>query len=285
MPPVSAPGDLETGSHAKGTPLLWRPPLRLVSWNIERGYRPNDIAGFVRDFGADICLFQEVDRNARRTGNRHVADFLANNLQFSYAMGIAFKEMNQGPDAWHGQATLSRFPIKQARVLRFRYQSTFWKPRWFVPNTPPFQEREGGRIALMTEFDLGSRSTGRIIAYNLHLESRGPEDLRAAQLRDVLQDVSQLSRNTDDTIIIAGDFNTKTAQRSPCIELLRQAGFRDAIGRPQQYTTSRGGALAGLFIDGAIDWIWIRGPVSISQAEVHTRLRVSDHFPLTALLG
>jgi hypothetical protein len=87
--------------------------------------------------------------------------------------------------AYHGQATLSRWRISNARVIRFRGQSDFWKPRWFKPKLQTFQERLGGRVALAAEINVPVAST---LCYNLHLESRSNDDLRLAQLNEVLED-------------------------------------------------------------------------------------------------
>lgn len=263
---------LEVGRAGGGGGAL-RFPLRVVTWNIERGYRLQDIARTLQEVQADVCLLQEVDRNVRRTSHRHVAKELASRLGFHFALGIAFEEVTQGKDAFQGQATLSRYAFRSARVLTFERQSGFWKPRWFVPDTPPFQERVGGRVALVTEFE-----RPRLVTYNLHLESRGPEDLRARQLEEVLRDAPK-----DAAVVIAGDLNTKAGPYSPCVEMLRKEGFQDAVGQPDMFTTNRGGVFAKLFIAGALDWIWYRGPVTLAKpGEVQTRVRVSDHYPVVA---
>jgi endonuclease/exonuclease/phosphatase family metal-dependent hydrolase len=199
--------------------------------------------------------------------------------KLDFALGIAFQEMNQGTEAYQGQATLSRSPIENPRIIHFHDQSNFWKPRWWVPNTPPFQERLGGRIALVTEIPFGR---GFLVVYNLHLESRNDEDLRARQLHEVISDTSRYPDSV--TIVIAGDLNTKH-RSSPCINLLQKSGFLDVIGDPKRFTTNRGGQLAHLLIDGALDWIWIRGPVKFSGGRIHTDiLKASDHWPVSVLL-
>ena len=108
----------------------------------------------------------------------------------NYVFGREFEELTQGSrtsPAYHGQATLSRWRLKGSRLIRFRSQSGFWRPRWFLPRTEPFQERLGGRIALVTEVDVPGQV---VIVYNLHLESRGNDDLRLSQLEEVLTDAS-----------------------------------------------------------------------------------------------
>jgi hypothetical protein len=59
----------------------------------------------------------------------------------NYAFGREFEELSQGSSgspAYHGQATLSRWPLSNARLIRFREQSHFWRPRWYLPRSQPF---------------------------------------------------------------------------------------------------------------------------------------------------
>ena len=252
--------------------------LRILTWNVERGKRIQAVSRFAAALQPDICLFQEVDFNARRTGNSHVAEVFAKERKFNYAFAPAFRELGQGDDAHHGQATFSRLELARPRVIPFRYQSDFWKPRWWIPDKPPFQQREGGRVALVAEVPFGNR---HLVLYNLHLESRGPERLRALQLEEVVRDADRYPPSTP--VVVAGDLNTKR-RWSPCIELMRKAGFEDAVGDPERFTTSRGGALARLFIGGALDWIWVRGDVRHSGGRMHGEVEASDHYPLSARL-
>src|SRR5262249_50693602 len=153
---------------------FWRPlTIRVINWNIDRGLRLPEITDFLASQRPDLLTLQEVDLNAKRTHFQNVAEEIARKLGMNYVFGREFQELTQGSrtsPAYHGQATLSRWRLNNAHVIRFRSQSGFWRPRWFLPRTEPFQERLGGRIALVTEVDiLGSAFT----VYNLHLESRG----------------------------------------------------------------------------------------------------------------
>src|ERR1700686_5196565 len=84
--------------------------------------------------------------------------------------------------AYHGQATLSRWPLSNSRIIRFQKQSNFWRPHWFLPDVPLFQERLGGRLALVSEVNIAGKT---IVAYNLHLESKDDDQLRRFQLQEV----------------------------------------------------------------------------------------------------
>ena len=66
---------------------------------------------------ADILLLQESDLNARRTHHFDIAREIAQKLQLDYVFGREFQELTQGTrhsPAYHGQATLSRWPLSNA---------------------------------------------------------------------------------------------------------------------------------------------------------------------------
>src|SRR5258708_35451981 len=152
--------------------------MRVVNWNIERGLRLTEIIDFLGSQNADLLILQEVDLNARRTRRLNIAEEIARRLGMNYVFGREFEELTQGSrtsPAYHGQATLSRWRLANPRVIRFRRQSNFWRPRWFLPNKEPFQERIGGRIALGTEIEGGGRG---LTIYNVHLQNRGNNELR-----------------------------------------------------------------------------------------------------------
>src|SRR6201989_264700 len=110
--------------------------------------------------------------------------------------GREFQELTQGSrtsPAYHGQATLSRWPLSKSRILRFDQQSNFWRPRWFLPDIEPFQERIGGRMALISEVSVGDRT---LVTYNLHLESRGDDTLRYSQLEESFNDARTYELDT-----------------------------------------------------------------------------------------
>jgi len=142
--------------------LSWpRNSIRVVDWNIDRGSQLRSIIDFLGDANADILILQEVDINARRTHRLNIAEEIARKLRLNYVFGREFVELTQGSNAspaYHGQATLSRWKISNSRIIRFREQSSFWKPRWYKPNLDPFQERLGGRIALVSEIKISGAS-------------------------------------------------------------------------------------------------------------------------------
>jgi endonuclease/exonuclease/phosphatase family metal-dependent hydrolase len=257
---------------------LWpHESFRIVDWNIERGTRLESILEFLKKCKADLILLQEVDLNARRTRHLDVTREIARSLQLNFVFGKEFEELTQGSKgspAYQGQATLSPWPIKNARLIRFRHQTTFWEPHWYLPRIEPFQERLGGRIALVVDVEVSGLT---LATYNLHLESRESDALRASQLDEVLADAVERGRPT----LIAGDLNLN-ASEGEAGAALKRAGFRDAVGLPGTRTRPA----RGLFDQGrSIDWIFLAGELKPSEGRVHSNVRASDHFPVSLVLS
>jgi endonuclease/exonuclease/phosphatase family metal-dependent hydrolase len=271
--------EILTGNFAPRTWAFWPPSnIRVVDWNIERGLKLPAIVDFLSACSADVLILQEADVNARRTQRLNIAEEIARKLGMGYVFGREFQELAEGSaasPAYIGQATLSRWPLSCPRLIRFQQQSGFWRPRWWVPNAPLFQERLGGRVALVTEVQLPGQ---RLMVYNLHLESRGDDQLRAAQLQEVLANASGVPIGMP--IIVAGDMNADTSQ--PCLaNLIERAGFSDAMGRHSAPTTGR----RRLFHAGkTIDRAFLRGPISAQEVTVDRAVDASDHYPVSLTL-
>jgi endonuclease/exonuclease/phosphatase family metal-dependent hydrolase len=271
--------DVLAGSFAPWRLELWPPQtIRVVNWNIDRGLRLQEVADFLESQQADLLTLQEVDLNAKRTQCRNIAEELARRLGMNYVFGREFEELTQGSrrsPAWHGQATLSRWRLRNPRVIRFRRQSGFWRPRWFLPRTEPFQERLGGRIALVVDADLAGRA---VSVYNLHLESRGNDELRLSQLDEALNDAMRNSRQAP--VLVAGDLNCDLSEDSAA-ELVRQAGFRSVFGQSRIYTRPPRGLFGS---PRSIDWALVSGPFGAIPAKVHASVKASDHYPISFTL-
>jgi endonuclease/exonuclease/phosphatase family metal-dependent hydrolase len=258
----------QTGAYAKSEP--GNDSIRVVSWNIDRGYQFDKVSAMLRTTDPGLCLLQEVDEDDRRTGDRDIAAELAKRLGYNYAFGAEFEELSQGvggKPAYHGQATLSRWPIEKARVLRFARQSGWWKPHSIIPNTAFFQRRLGGRIALVTEIALGGT---KIVVYNLHLESRSGGAIQSAQLEEVLTDLAHYPSGT--AAVIGGDFNSKYHPFG-LLHSLEAKGFHSVLGERVERTH---------VIAGYLDWIFYRGPWGVEEGKVVRGTHASDHDALLA---
>src|SRR5258708_21271801 len=145
---------IESGNFAVSRWLFFPSnSIRVVNWNIDRGLKLSGVIEFLAGAKADIILLQEADLNARRTHQINVAKEIAQKLEMNYVFAREFQELTQGSQMsppYHGQATLSRGPLSNSRIIRFQKQSHFWRAHWFLPEIAPFQERLGGRTGLVS---------------------------------------------------------------------------------------------------------------------------------------
>ena len=277
---MSSDQEIESGNFAPRGWAVWpRSSIRVVDWNINRGLRLDSILEFLGDTGVDLIILQEVDLNARRTHQRNIAREISQKLKMNYVFGREFQELTQGSrtsPAYHGQATLSRWPLSKPRILRFHQQSNFWRPRWFLPDIEPFQERIGGRMALISEVSIGDRT---LVTYNLHLESRGDDALRCSQLDESFSDAR--TYKVDTPIVLAGDLNMDVS-RSAAAAAAGQAHFQSSfMQRPVPTTPAHSRFDRGR----AIDWVFTRGSVQALSPQVHNSVSASDHYPLSVKLA
>jgi endonuclease/exonuclease/phosphatase family metal-dependent hydrolase len=277
---VSYDQDIEVGNFAPRAsvsgPLT---SIRVVDWNINRGLQLSGIIEFLSSTKADLILLQEVDLNARRTRHLNIAREISQKLEMNYVFGREFQELTQGrrtSPAYHGQATLSPWPLSQYRILRFSRQSSFWRPRWFFPEIPPFQERVGGRMAVVSSLSVAGRV---LVSYNLHLESRGNDNLRCSQLAECLDDACR--HKSTMPIVVAGDLNLD-ASRGVAAGLIRQAHFQGAFSGQYVRTTPAKSLLDRAHV---IDWILTRGSLKTASLQVHNAVSASDHYPLSLTIA
>jgi endonuclease/exonuclease/phosphatase family metal-dependent hydrolase len=268
--------ELESDSFLSRTfPRVWPETIRVVSWNINRGLQLNGIINFLEASSADLILLQETDINARRTHHRNIPREIAQALRMDYLFGREFEELAQGSrtnPAYHGQTTLSRLPLSNGRMLTFREQSTFWRPRWFIPPLECLQRRLGGRMALICEITVWDRT---LVLCNVHLESRGSNELRIRQLSEALTDIGQ--HGAEVPVLVVGDFNFDLS-RGPAASLIAGTG----IDNPFAKFGGRRTVLESMFgKPAAIDWMLTRGAVSACHPAIHESIVASDHFPLS----
>ena len=267
--------DIETGSFAGGSFASGRSEvLRIVSWNINRGLQLNAVIDFLADSSADLILLQEADIHAHRSHWRNTPREIAQALQMNYVFGREFEELGQGlasASAYHGQATISRFPISHPRLLRFSCQSAFWRPRWYIPRLQVFQRRLGARMVLICEIRIEGKA---LISYNAHLESRGSDELRANQLGEILTEVGRKPPEMD--VLVAGDFNFNIS-REPFASLIANNELNSPLIQLSGRPTARGRDGK----DAAIDWILTGKRLVISKLQIHNAVDASDHYPVS----
>lgn len=211
----------------------------------------------------DLLILNEVDLGLPRSGCRDVAREFAGVLNMNYAFGVEFVEVSlQAIDvhpslpplspliangvgdhqtdrlkaetrqlrALHGNAVLSRYPIRSARILRFAHQGYDWYaqekelfsclplPGPSPQSATPFwramsycQLRRGGRMALIVEIEVPDLPERRVTVVATHLETRARPFIRRLQMRELLAELYHVTH----PVILAGDLNTTGRDATP----------------------------------------------------------------------
>ncbi len=205
---------------------------------------------------ADVIVLNELDWGLKRTNYRNVTRELASALHMNYAYAVEFVEVDpltlgtetlEGETSadkaemvanitvdksrtlgLHGTAILSRFPLRNTRIVRFVNQGHDWftdekkgvsklekgkqKGAGLVFGEKIVREvRRGGRMMLLAEISVPSIPGGTMTVVATHLEAKSKPSERLKQLEEVLREV----RNIKHTLIVAGDMNTSGSDSTP----------------------------------------------------------------------
>lgn len=205
---------------------------------------------------SDIIILNEVDAGMPRSGYKIVVEELAKALGYNYAYGVEFLEVDPaqlGLESYrwsekrelategvtinskvdkckykglHGNAILSRFPLKNVKIVRLP-QSYDWynseklqltrleKVRRYIAEKIFKQSisreiRIGGRIALIADFTVPELNIP-ITVVATHLEDRASPKYRNEQVKCILKSI----KNIRNPVILAGDFNTSSYSDRP----------------------------------------------------------------------
>ena len=195
--------DIETTIVAPPVPMS-RNTLKVVCWNIERGYLVDQIIDELKKLDADVLLLQEVDVNNKRTFEKNVGEEIAKGLNLSYLLyGVEFNEifspgrskLLQGGGS-HGNCIISRYPISSGKLIVLPK-----KCEWGNSKSQP---RTGDRMAIVGV--VNTEQFGDVTCVSVHLENFcGPIE-RREQFRYLLSELDKL--DLPQKRIIGGDMNT-----------------------------------------------------------------------------
>lgn len=252
--------------------------LTVAAWNIERCKRVEESAALIRRAGADVVLATEMDWGMARSGQRHATRDLAALLGMGYAYGVEFVELGTGDpyetrlfegqpnDAGlHGNAILSRFPLKDAALLPLDAGGM-----WFVSAPKKDgQHRVGGRMAMAARIETAQ---GALTVAAAHYESESDAAGRARQTETLLAKLA--ARYGAGPAVIGGDVNTNgfreagiaapdafadPAATEPMFDALAQAGFDWRAANCGELTTRPHPAAPPDRTQTVLDWLFTRG--------------------------
>lgn len=185
-------------------------PIKLLQWNIERGYQLAGIIEELRRIDADIISLQEVDVGCDRSGGADTGVAIAQALGLNYAFFCEFEELrsplrdarSQGGGV-HGNAILSKWPFSELAVVRHRHHPVDWNnPAHPLARREP---RRGERAVLRAVVETPQ---GPVVVYNAHLEVFCGLLARIAQLADIFADARSMADRGFQHQAILGDMNT-----------------------------------------------------------------------------
>jgi endonuclease/exonuclease/phosphatase family metal-dependent hydrolase len=218
--------------------------LRIMSWNIERGYDPQRIAEAIVALGPDVVCLQEVDWNNDRTGRRDVLQILAETTNMIGIFGAEFLELettgrttrSAGGGAI-GNAILCRIPptktfrVELPAALDWEHGVQNEELPQRVRRRLRRERRIGSRFGLAAEFSVGG---AQLLVCSVHFEDKfGGASGRFQQYRSVLNAMAARDRTATKTLIVAGDFNTFDSEIARLVTSETKA---TALGRPNGVT-------------------------------------------------
>lgn len=243
--PAPIPLACPPGAPLPGVPGALRAdrPLSVVVWNIHRNGDPGwaqDLAAFAS--ASDLVLLQEATLTRELRGQ----------------LGQAGRHWAQA-DAWSFDGVVSGVLTASAERPRTACVLRATEPLLALPKS-----------ALVAWYRIEGRTDTLAVA-NVHSVAF---TLDTAVYRRQLDAVAGLMTDHRGPAILAGDFNTWSADRAAALaEVASRAGFAEAIPRRGARSTFLGMPADYLFVRGlAVDDVWVE------------RVESSDHAPIRATL-
>jgi endonuclease/exonuclease/phosphatase family metal-dependent hydrolase len=186
-----------------------------VAWNIERGMQLDRIIEVLKSdpilSAADVLYITEVDYGMARAGNRDVGREIAEAIGYSYAFVPCYLALNKGAGvearaegentyALHGNAVLSRYPLRNVHGLALPNGKDKMAGR---------EKRLGSQRAIVADVE---HPVGTFRAVVLHMDAHSSQDHRHRQMRIVMDHLDQLEPRMP--ALIGGDWNTTTHNAS-----------------------------------------------------------------------
>jgi len=202
---------------------------------------------------SDVWILNEVDWGVKRTQYREVIRELGETLNMNWAYGVEFLEVDskqlgtdtfddgedeQGREqlleefkvdknrlrALHGNAVLSRYPIRSAKLVPFTVGYDWFKESKIRPlekgkrkaavliGEDLLQEvRRGQRSMLLVDLDVPEAPGNAVTVVSTHLENRAKPKVRRKQVEELLKQVHDVPH----PVIVAGDLNTTGGDSTP----------------------------------------------------------------------
>lgn len=226
--------------------------ITLTQWNMERGFNIELIQKIIRNPSAylkhdiktgfndaelkqikseldtfretDIFILNELDWGIHRTAFKNIAANFAHSLGAEYVFAPEFIELSpelvnksKNYKGLHGNAIISRFPIKNPRILKLPVTYDWYEEELKKKSPAESVRRTSSKVAIkeeiLTELRQGARialiadillPNGQLITVlNAHLENRTEAKGREEQMLAILNAIKDIKN----PVILAGDLN------------------------------------------------------------------------------
>ncbi|HUI43736.1 MAG TPA: endonuclease/exonuclease/phosphatase family protein [Terriglobia bacterium] len=189
-----------------------RARYRVVAWNLERGIELDGQLEALRSHpylrAADVLLLTETDVGMARSRNRAVAQEIAREIGLHYAFvpcylnlskgsGVEYHAAGENELGLHGNAVLSRYPLRDVRAIFLKNGIDKMKGR---------EKRLGRQAAVAAEVEFPNYSLTAVCS---HLDANSSQRHRAHQMREILDGLRSAG-----PVVLGGDWNTTTYNSS-----------------------------------------------------------------------
>ena len=182
--------------------------VQALAWNIERGNIFDGIVDALKHHkelkNKDVLLLTELDHGMARSGNRFVAQQIAQELKMNYAFAPVYVALQKGSGvesavdgdntlSIHGLAMFSRYPMSNIHAVPLpNGKDKMWGK----------EKRLGSLRALFADIE---HPAGKFRAVTIHLDAHCSRAHRKMQIKIVLDHLETLDQLP---VLIGGDWNT-----------------------------------------------------------------------------
>ena len=205
-----------------------RPRYRFAAWNIERGTHFAAQLQALRTHPylkeCDVLLVTEADVGMARSANRSVAEDLARGLEMSHVFAPCYIALGKGSGVerdvtganrigLHGNAILSRYPIRDVRLIPLANG---------VDKMAHREQRLGCQTAVAAHVELPGLPLDVV---SIHLDAQSTQEHRRRQMATVLTTLKP-----GVPAVLGGDWNTSTYDTSTAFRALVDFWIRVFMG-------------------------------------------------------
>jgi endonuclease/exonuclease/phosphatase family metal-dependent hydrolase len=189
-----------------------KPRYRVVAWNVERGTQFDAQVRALREHPylreCDVLLLTEADAGMARSGNRMVAEQMARELGMAQVFAPCYIALGKGSGVerdiagentfgLHGNAVLSRYPVRGARLIPLVNGVDKMRHR---------EKRIGRQVAVAARIEFPNLAFD---AVSVHLDAQSTQRHRLGQMRRIVE-----AQAADLPALFGGDWNTSTYNSS-----------------------------------------------------------------------